>query len=262
MENHAIRERLTRRGFTKIMAAGALGLGMAGCARAGQADEDGASPDRCPEGALIETDASSAPDAQNSLPPASPDRDDPFGVDENINMNTIDQFLGRHDTVYRDMRLIKDPAAYEDIGGNADLSMTIEGFRIVPYPYIGTLQELPVGGAYDGPALFDVSWGDDGQIVDARPRYTQSLQTVEELFPRDKNIVLMCGGAGYAAMMRSLLVYLGWDENRVYNAGGAWFYGGDHPVQLISYADEDHPEYYLWRADVAAIDFDYYQAIG
>lgn len=258
---HAMQENVTRRRFAEMMAVGALGLGMAGCAQTEQDAGEAAAKDAVVSDAGAEGDPVESLDGLEPLLPAAPNPEDPFGVDLNINMVTIDQFLGRPDTVYRDMRLIKDPAAYEDIGGNADLSMTIEGFRITPYPYLGTLQELPVGGAYEGPSLFAISWGDDGRILDAKPRYTQSMRTVEELFPKDKNIVLMCGGAGYAAMMRALLLYLGWDADRVYNAGGAWYYGGDHPVQLISYADEDRPEYYLWRADVATIDFDYYQPL-
>ena len=36
---------------------------------------------------------------------ADPSRGD-FGVDRNINVDTIDKYLGRSDTVYRDMRML------------------------------------------------------------------------------------------------------------------------------------------------------------
>ena len=39
-----------------------------------------------------------------------------FGVDANINESTIDNYLGRSDSVYRDMRMLKDPADYAAIG--------------------------------------------------------------------------------------------------------------------------------------------------
>ena len=32
-----------------------------------------------------------------------------FGIDKNINEKTIDDYLGRDDSVYRDMRMLKDP---------------------------------------------------------------------------------------------------------------------------------------------------------
>ena len=103
-------------------AALALCLCLSGCAGGGQAD----------------------------LPPPEPMGDSPFGVDSNINMETIDQYLGREDVAYRDVRLLFDPANYSEIGGEADLTRTIEGFRIVPYPYLATLQALPVSGGYEG----------------------------------------------------------------------------------------------------------------
>ena len=49
-----------------------------------------------------------------------------FGIDKNINEATIDQYLGRSDTVYRDMRMLKDEADYEAIGGDSYLSGMIE----------------------------------------------------------------------------------------------------------------------------------------
>ena len=71
----------------------------------------------------------------------------------------------------------------------------------------------------------------------------------------------MCGGAGYASMMRQLLVYLGWDPARVYNAGGAWDYTGYRAVPIVDYAS-DEPRFYLWRTDIATIEFDQYRPIS
>lgn len=189
------------------------------------------------------------------IPAASPDPESPFDVDTAITMETIDEYVGRSDVAFRDMRLIKDPASYEDIGGNSELSITIEGFKIVPFPYIGTLQQLPVDGAYDGECLFDIEWSEDGQVMSATPRYKESIQIVEELFPRDIPLLLMCGGAGYAGMMRRLLIYLGWDPNLVHNIGAAWDYAGYKAVELISYDADGSPSYCLWRADMAPVEF-------
>ncbi|MBR2790344.1 MAG: hypothetical protein IKD70_06990 [Eggerthellaceae bacterium] len=193
-----------------------------------------------------------------TLPPADPDPESMFGVDKNVNMATIDAFIASgalNNAALRDMRLADDPAHYEAIGGDSKLSMMIEGFTVVPYPYIGSLQVLPVEGAYVGPALYSVVWDDAGSIVSATSNYAQAPDLLEDLFPKDKPILLMCGGGGYAGMMRKLLVYLGWNSERIYNIGGMWDYVGKHPVQLISYADPAHPKYYLWRASMPIIDF-------
>lgn len=190
-----------------------------------------------------------------ALPEARPNPDNDFLIDENINMVTIDDYLGRSDVAYRDMRMVHDPADYAAIGGDSELSLVIKGFRVVPYPYIGTLQELPVAGAYDGERLFDVVWS-GVEVASATPRYGESSLILEELFPRDRAIFLMCGGAGYAFMMRQLLVFLGWNPELLYNIGGAWDYTGYHSVELAS-TENGNTTYHLWRADIANLDFDY-----
>ena len=195
--------------------------------------------------------------AQKSLPAAQPDADSQFGVDKNINIDTIDDWLNRDDVAYRDVRMLYDPADYAAIGGEADLTHTIEGFKIVPYPYIATLQELPVSGAYCGECLFTVTWGTDGAVVSAEPNYEESIMILEELFPKEKAIFLMCGGGGYSGMMRSLLIFLGWDAAKLYNIGGNWSYKGAHSLELIVYPEnaDGNKIYATWRADYAYIDF-------
>ena len=193
----------------------------------------------------------------NALPPPQEDAGSQFGVDININMDTIDDYLGREDVAYRDVRMLFDPADYGAIGGEADLSRTIQGFRVVPYPYLATLAALPVSGAYQGDTLFTVEWNDDGTIASVRENYQESMLVLEDLFPRDKAIFLMCGGGGYAGMMKALLLELGWEETLLYNIGGNWTYTGENSVELIVYpedAEEDNI-YATWRADYAYIDF-------
>ena len=192
-----------------------------------------------------------------ALPVATVDAESQFGVDKNINIETIDNYLGREDTVYRDMRLLFDPADYAAIGGDADLSATIKGFKVTPFPYIGTLQALPVGGAYDGECLYTIEWNEDGTVKSATPNYEESEMVLRELFPKDKNVFLMCGGGGYAGMTKSLLVFLGWDANLLYNIGGNWGYTGDNALELIVYPEDANEDeiYATWRADYATIDF-------
>ena len=199
-----------------------------------------------------------------SLPPPETDASSEFGVDVNINMETIDQYLDREDVAYRDVRMLFDPADYAAIGGEADLSRTIRGFRVVPYPYFATLSALPVEGAYAGDTLFTVEWNGDGTIASVRESYQESMLVLEDLFPRDKAIFLMCGGGGYAGMMKTLLLELGWDEDLLYNIGGNWTYTGENGLELIVYPEDAEEEniYATWRADYAYIDFSRLHPVG
>ena len=151
-----------------------------------------------------------------------------LGIDKNINEATIDEYLGRSDAVYRDMRMLKDPAKYESIGGDAYLSGFVKGFEVVPYPLVAEVSGLPeeVGSTYTGKTLFSLV---DGEY---KANYKESLDYLEYYFPKDKYIFLMCGGGGYAGMMKNLLVSLGWDENKIYNTGGYWYYDGENSVDV------------------------------
>ena len=224
---------LDRRRFLKgALASAAAGLALSGVAMADEAELE-------------------------PLPAPEPDPESMFGVDKNINMATIDAYVGRPDVAYRDVRMLFDPADYAAIGGNADLSATIVGFKIVPYPYLATLTALPVDGAYAGETLFSLEWDEAGNIVSATPNYKESQIILDDLFPKDKPIFLMCGGGGYAGMTKALLIFLGWDPELLYNVGGNWEYTGDNALELIVYSEEKGGDnlYATWRADYATIDF-------
>lgn len=192
---------------------------------------------------------------KDSLPAAKVDSTSQFGVDKNVNIKTIDKYLNRKDTVYRDMRMLSDPASYCNIGGDAYLSGTIEGFEIVPYPYLATVKGLPdaVGQGYQGESLY--TWNDDGSYT---ANYKESLLIINDLFPKDKNIILMCGGGGYAMMTKNLLVALGYDASKIYNIGGFWEYNGDHRVKIdVTYGDGFSSYYAFHRLNYHIIDFTY-----
>ena len=156
-------------------------------------------------------------------------RGEQFGIDKNINESTIDEYLGRSDSVYRDMRMLKDPGNYEAIGGDSYLSGFVEGFEVVPLPYLTNVTGLPedVGETYTGATLF--TQDESGNYV---ANYEESMEILEAIFPRDKNIFLMCGGGGYAGMTKTMLVALGWDENKIYNVGAYWSYNGNNKVEV------------------------------
>ena len=181
---------------------------------------------------------------KNTLPPPEIEegiRGQQFGIDKNINEKTIDKYLDRDDVCYRDMRMLIDPAKYENIGGDSYLSGFIKGFEVVPYPLLAPTFNLPteVGEGYQGETLF--SFVDNKYIEN----YTESMTILEELFPKDLNIFLMCGGGGYASMTKNLLIALGWNENKIYNVGGYWYYEGKNKVE-VKYKDENNNDQYAF----------------
>ena len=197
-------------------------------------------------------------ESSKTLPKPESLIDDAFSIDKNINMNTIDNYLNLPNVVYRDVRMLFDPASFEEIGGEADLTSTIEGFKIVPYPYIASLQALPVKNAYSGNTLFDVKWNENGKIDSLKPLYEESYVVIDELFPKDKKIFLMCGGGGYANMMKEVLIHIGYDKDKIYNVGANWTYKGKHKKELIIYPEDINGNkiYASWRADYAYIPFE------
>lgn len=178
-------------------------------------------------------------------------RGEQFGVDKNINESTIDKYLNRQDSVYRDMRMLKDPGNYEAVGGDSYLSGFVKGFEVVPLPYLVNVEGLPeeVGNTYTGKTLFTMD--KDGNYT---ANYEESMEILEYFFPKDKYIFLMCGGAGYAGMTKTMLVSLGWDENKIYNVGGFWYYEGSNKVDVKTKRN-GKVVYDFWKVTYHDIDF-------
>ena len=180
-------------------------------------------------------------------------RGEQFGIDKNINESTIDSYLNRDDSVYRDMRMLKDPGNYEAIGGDSYLSGFVEGFEVVPYPLLVNVTGLPeeVGNTYTGKTLYTFK---DNKYTE---NYEESLQILEYFFPKDKNIFLMCGGGGYAGMMKNMLIALGWDKNKIYNVGGFWSYEGNKKIEVKRTNSKNETVYDFWKINYHDIDFTY-----
>ena len=175
-----------------------------------------------------------------------------LGIDKNINEETIDRYLGRDDSVYRDMRMLIDPGNYSAIGGDSYLSGLVSGFEVVPYPLLTEVKGLPeaVGDSYKGKTLF--TQDENGTY---KANYEESIEYLEYYFPKDKYIFLMCGGGGYAGMTKNLLVSLGWDENKIYNVGGYWYYNGKNNIQ-IKKTNNNKTSYDFWKVNYHDIDFE------
>jgi len=236
---------------------------LAGCAA--PAAEPVATPEPAPVEApaqepVVEPEPVEAP-AEEALPPlpaAQPNPEDQFGVDTNINIGTIDQWLGRDDVEYVDVRMLTDPGCYESIGGDSMLSGTIEGFKVVPYPYLGTLTGLPPDVAatqYEGPCLFDVEFDETGAVSSIEANYLESENIINDLFPKDKAIFLMCGGGGYGSFTRNLLIALGYDPSMLYNIGGFWGYTGENKLEVLTDSPSGIDYYAFHRLNYHIIDF-------
>ena len=176
-----------------------------------------------------------------------------LGIDKNINEANIDDYLGRSDAVYRDMRLLKDPGNYEAIGGDSYLSGFVAGFEVVPLPYLMNVTGLPeaVGSTYQGKTLFTAR--EDGTYT---ANYEESVSILENLFPKDKVIFLMCGGGGYAGMAKNLLVANGWDADKIYDVGGYWFYEGKNNVEVKRTKADGTTVYDFYKVPYHDINFD------
>lgn len=175
-----------------------------------------------------------------------------LGIDKNINEKNIDKYLNREDSVYRDMRMLKDEANYEKIGGDSYLSGFVSGFEVIPFPYIVNVTGLPkeVGNTYSGKTLYTKK--ENGKYV---ANYKESQEILEYYFPKDKYIFLMCGGGGYAGMMKNMLVDLGWDEDMIYNVGGYWFYKGKNN-EVIKTVRSNETVYDFWKVIYHDFNFD------
>lgn len=174
-----------------------------------------------------------------------------LGIDKNINESTIDSYLGRSDAVYRDLRMLKDPGNYEAIGGDSYLSGFVSGFSVVPFPYIVNVSGLPevVGSTYTGKTLFTEENGE------YKANYKESMEILEGLFPKDKIIFLMCGGGGYSGMMKKMLVALGWDESKIYDVGGYWYYEGENMVEVKRENSDGTTVYDFYKVPLHEINF-------
>ena len=182
-----------------------------------------------------------------------------YGIDKNINETTIDNYLNRSDTVYRDVRMLVDSASWENKGGDRYLTGYIKGFEVIPSPYLASYTDAyikqkekeNVYGLYTGKTLFTLQ--DDGTYT---PNYKESMEILEAIFPKDKNIFIICGAGGYAGQVKDMLISLGWNKELVRDIGGYWYYNGKNSVQVKETIDGK--DYYNFsKVPYYNIDFDF-----
>ena len=65
----------------------------------------------------------------------------------------------------------------------------------------------------------------------------------------------MCGGGGYAGMTKTMLVALGWNEEKIYNVGGYWYYEGKNKVEVKQINENNEVTYNFDLVTYHNIDF-------
>lgn len=195
---------------------------------------------------------------EEQLPPSSPDPENPFGIDLNINMSNVDEYLNRSDVAYRDLRMLVNPDATGDLENAFGIEDVLEGFRIVPFPFIAKLPGEPVAGKYAGETLISLEFDEEDNIISHRFNYEEAPLVLDDLFPKDKAIFLVCRLGDHSGLMRKLLIHLGWQESLIYNVGGMWAYEGSKFLEVTVYPTQvgGHKIFASWRADYAVIDFE------
>ena len=68
--------------------------------------------------------------------------------------------------------------------------------------------------------------------------YDSSVSVLNALFPKDKNLMIMCQSGGRVAMLMKILNANGYDMSKVYNIGGMAQYTGEEFRKFITDTEE------------------------
>ena len=113
------------------------------------------------------------------------------------------EYLGREDSAYIDLRSDKEISDSSAAGMGY-----IDGFQVIDYnQYI-----------YNDSTGWFIQSTDEHNLM---PRYSYSVDYLENVFPRDKNLFIMCAGGVRVTTMLKILELNGYDMSRVYNIGGS-----------------------------------------
>ncbi len=122
-----------------------------------------------------------------------------------INSENLREYLGRSDVAYIDIRDYADYAKKH-----------LRNFECIPYFAL-----IFDANADKDPSLPQLYGGTTDNPV---PVYEESDEILAALFPKNKNIFLMCQGGGRVNNLMKILSARGWDMSKVYNIGGMGHY--------------------------------------
>lgn len=122
-----------------------------------------------------------------------------------VSSENLKQYLGRTDVAYIDLRDFEDYAKKH-----------LRNFECIPY--LSLIFNADAHKDSSLPQLYG------GTTDDPIPVYKESDEILAALFPKNKNIFLMCQGGGRVNNMMKILNARGWDMSKVYNIGGMAHY--------------------------------------
>ncbi|MBQ9419359.1 MAG: FMN-binding protein [Synergistaceae bacterium] len=122
-----------------------------------------------------------------------------------ITNENLRQYLGRSDVMYIDLRDFEDYAKKH-----------LRNFECIPY-----LSLIFNAEAHKDSSLPQLYGGTTDEPI---PVYKESDEILAALFPKNKNIFLMCQGGGRVNNMMKILKARGWDMSKIYNIGGMAHY--------------------------------------
>ena len=124
-----------------------------------------------------------------------------------INPKNLDDYLFREDCFYVDTR---DPKQFYGEG-------SVAGFVNIPfYGYICDFKK-GTGSLYTFTKVSDdILLGDPGSFIAS---YKESEEIIKSIFPVDKNIIVIATAGVESCYLLNLLVQLGYDSDKLYNAG-------------------------------------------
>ena len=136
-----------------------------------------------------------------------------------INSENLQQYLGRTDVKYIDLRDYADYAKKH-----------LRNFECIPYFAL----------IFNAEACNDVTLPQlyGGTVEDPIPVYEESDEILNAFFPKGKTIFLMCQSGGRVNQLMKLLNARGWDMTKIYNIGGMAQYAGPEYRELTT----DTPE--------------------
>ena len=152
------------------------------------------------------------------LPPAQKVEGDYSFENSGINHENLLDYLYREDSVYIDTR------NYEDYS-----KKHFKNFEVIPFfAYIYNEN----AGTEGFPQLFK------GTHEEPLAVYESSEAILNALFPKDKNLMIMCQSGGRVAMLMKMLEAYGYDMDKVYNIGGMAQYTAEQYRDLITDTEE------------------------
>lgn len=135
-----------------------------------------------------------------------------------INHENLLDYMNREDSVYIDLR------NYEDYS-----KKHFKNFEVIPFfAYIYNEN----AGTEGFPQLFKGTH--DAPVA----VYDSSVSVLNALFPKDKNLMLMCQSGGRVAMLMKMLAANGYDMSKVYNIGGMAQYTGEQFREFMTDTEE------------------------